>query len=62
MVIVSGLLRREGAEEASRSKIRPGTPWGAREEDRMMKLAKRIMITLGSLAALALAGGAHYKL
>jgi hypothetical protein len=37
-------------------------PWGAREEDRMMKLAKRILISLGSLAALALAGGAHYKL
>jgi hypothetical protein len=40
---------------------RPGTSWGAREEDRMMKLAKRIVITLGSLAALALAGGAHFK-
>jgi hypothetical protein len=34
---------------------------GREEEDRMMKLAKRIMITLGSLAALALAGGAHFK-
>ena len=52
---------REAAEEASRQRFRPGTPWGAREEDRMMKLAKRIMITLGSLAALALAGGAHFK-
>ena len=61
MTIVSGLLRREGAEEASRSGISPRHPWGATEEDRMMKLAKRIMITLGSLAALALAGGAHFK-
>jgi hypothetical protein len=40
---------------------RPGTSRGAREEDRMMKMAKRIVITLGSLAALALAGGAHFK-
>jgi hypothetical protein len=61
MAIVRGLLRREGAEEPSREGFRPGTPSGAREEDRMMKLAKRIMITLGSLAALALAGGAHFK-
>jgi hypothetical protein len=52
-----GKGRRRPAGEG----FRPGTPWGAREEDRMMKLAKRIMITLGSLAALALAGGAHFK-
>jgi hypothetical protein len=39
----------------------PAPPRGATEEDRMMKLAKRIMITLGSLAALAFAGGAHFK-
>ena len=59
MALVSGFLRREGAEESRGS--RPGTSWGAREEDRMMKLVKRIVITLGSLAALALAGGAHFK-
>jgi hypothetical protein len=61
MTLVSGLLRREGVEESQRGS-RPRISWGRGEEDRMMKLAKRIMITLGSLAALALAGGAHYKL
>jgi hypothetical protein len=51
----------KGRRSPAERDFRPGTPWGAREEDRMMKLAKRIMITLGSLAALALAGGAHFK-
>ena len=58
---MNDLLRREGAEEALGG-ISPPTPRERGEEDRMMKLAKRIAITLGSLAALALAGGAHYKL
>jgi hypothetical protein len=44
-----------------RDKSRPRSPRARGEEDRMMKLAKRIVITLGSLAALALAGGAHFK-
>jgi hypothetical protein len=62
MAIVSGLLRSGRGGGVQQVGISPRTSWGATEEDRMMKLAKRIMITLGSLAALALAGGAHYKL
>lgn len=61
MTLVRGLLRRKGAEESQREDLAPASRGARGEEDRMMKLAKRIMITLGSLAALALAGGAHFK-
>jgi hypothetical protein len=38
--------------------------WGPRQKrkEKRMRLAKRIAIALGSLLAIMLAGGAHYRL